>query len=93
LIDCVAVTPVVDAGSPDPCLPCTISIMSVFCVHLVIYQQLAAEQLLERAGRQYVKAGGTAHPSQYKLSPHPPPPDRQGRAPCWVNSHGLRPLR
>ncbi len=40
VIDCVAVTPVVEAGSADPCLPCRISIMSVFCVHLVIYQQL-----------------------------------------------------
>jgi hypothetical protein len=44
--------------SAGPCLPCVILILSVFCAHLVIYQQLqlgysqklATEQLLDRTG-------------------------------------------
>jgi hypothetical protein len=53
LIDCVAVTPVVDAGSADPCLPCIVSIgISVFCVHLVIYQQLQQLGLQKLAAEQ-----------------------------------------
>ncbi len=33
--------------SAGPCLPCVISLMSVFCVHLVIYQQLQQLGLTE----------------------------------------------
>jgi hypothetical protein len=67
-----------------PSLPCVISVMRVFCVHLVIYEYQQLQQLgLPEArssaapfqARLYDIAGGTARPSQYKSSPlHPSPP-------------------
>jgi hypothetical protein len=54
--------------------PSVLSLMSVFCVHLLIYQQL---QL------QYINAGGRTRLSQYKSSlPLPYLPARKGRTPC-----------
>ncbi len=83
--------------SAGPCLPCVISVMSVFCIHLVIYQQQL--RLLEARswaapwqGRRYSTSSSwqALRPSQYKSShTHPFPPARQGRTPCWDNS--LRP--
>ncbi len=78
--------------SASPCVPCVITLMSVFCVHLVTYQQLGLPGARSRTGQavQSVMAGGTARPSHYKSSlPLPSPPARQGRTPCRVNS--LRP--
>ncbi len=74
------------------CRPCVISVMSVFWVHLVIYQQqqLQLPEALTWAapcqGRRY------GPPMQHSLNHrplHPSPPDKLGRTPCWVNS--LRP--
>ncbi len=49
-----------------PCLPCVISVMSAFCVHLVIYQhQLGLPEAHSRAGpwqgRLYTKSSQKIH--------------------------------
>jgi hypothetical protein len=58
--------------------PCVISLMTVFCVHLVIYQAASAAGIarslqmsssLTGQAAQYVMAGDTARPSQYKSAP------------------------
>jgi hypothetical protein len=63
----------------NPCLPSATSVMTVFCVHLVIHQQqqrycrkVTAKQLLGTASNTVRHAGGTARPSQYKTLPLPP---------------------
>ncbi len=78
--------------APGPYLPCLISVMSVFCVHLVMYSSSSSSWIarslqlsscfVDRQAVQYVIAGSTARPLQYKSSPPPPPLlqlARQGR--------------
>jgi hypothetical protein len=67
--------------------PCVISVMSVFCVHLIVYQQ---QQLgLPEARRLSSPSAGQAV-QYFTVQIITPPPlfssYRQGRTPCWVDS-------
>jgi hypothetical protein len=77
-----------------PCRLCVTSVMSVFCVHLLMYQQLQQLEFQQLLVRRYGMSWQTvrpSHPSQFKTIARPPPlsPAKLVRMASWVVS--LRP--
>jgi hypothetical protein len=82
----------------DPCLPCVLKLMSVFCVHSVLehqQEQLYLPEDRSRAapdqGKRYgplVREGGMDlhHNTNLTQLGHSPPASQPGGLPCWVIS-------